>query len=333
MLLVNPDDCDEEVTDDEQPELAKTGTEALVKASSSTPQVTAAAAPRTPQKRVSAFPVEEERTPLKQAKPSQPVLPPKPVQSKPVMPPRKIVQPLLQSRVVKQAHPRTTETQQRTVDKPAQATPAQVQVQTQATAPQFKRAMTPLSCVTNAPQTPPAKRRAVSEEPAKRPKHEHRADYKESRPEHKTAHKAEHKPEPLASDRDKDGKVIIDASCISNISDRAEVENILINHLAFSRLSSTPASFLNTILAAVSQLSLAQLRAVLHHVQCIGVIYRQGKDAAGKPLEEEYYYIPEADTDPERQKLVALIKGHGGLRACRRTHKQYYWKKPAPIKK
>ncbi|OVF10341.1 putative S-adenosylmethionine synthase [Clavispora lusitaniae] len=343
VLLVNPDDCDEEVTDDEQPELAKTGTEALVKASSSTPQVTAAAAPRTPQKRVSAFPVEEERTPSKQAKPSQPVLPPKPVQSKPVqskpvqskpvMPPRTIVQPSSQSRVVKQAHPRTTETQQRTVDKPAHSTPAQVQVQTQATVPQFKRAMTPLSCVTNAPQTPPAKRRAVSEEPAKRPKHEHKADYKESRPEHKTAHKAEHKPEPLASDRDKDGKVIIDASCISNISDRAEVENILINHLAFSRLSSTPASFLNTISAAVSQLSLAQLRAVLHHVQCIGVIYRQGKDAAGKPLEEEYYYIPEADTDPERQKLVASIKGHGGLRACRRTHKQYYWKKPAPIKK
>lgn len=112
-----------------------------------------------------------------------------------------------------------------------------------------------------------------------------------------------------------------------------EISNILINHLAFSRLSSTPASFLNTILAVVSELTLEQLRTVLHQIDCIGVIYREGKDAAGKPLEEEYYYIPEKDEDSERTKLVSSIKGHGGLRACRRKHKQYYWKKPAPIKK
>lgn len=175
---------------------------------------------------------------------------------------------------------------------------------------EFNRASTPLLERTNQTQKSPlGKRRAVSEEPVsiKKPKRE--------------------------PARDSEGKLIIDDACINGLKNLREINNILINHLAFSRLSSTPASFLNTILAVVSKLSLEQLRTVLHHVGCIGVIYRQGKDAAGKPLEEEYYYIPEKDQDPERIKLVGSIKGHGGLRACRRKHKQYYWKKPAPIKK
>lgn len=128
-------------------------------------------------------------------------------------------------------------------------------------------------------------------------------------------------------------KVEIDQSCIEGIPNVPEINNILVNHLAFSRLSSTPASFLNTISAITSKLTLRQLRVILHNVKSIGIIYREGKDAAGKPLEEEYYYMPENDDDTERPKLVSSIKGHGGLRSCRRTHKQYYWKKPAPIKK
>lgn len=174
----------------------------------------------------------------------------------------------------------------------------------------LKRSSTPLANKsTNVPMTPPAKRRAASEEPVcvKRDKKE--------------------------PARDAEGKLIIDKRCIAKLANLDEISNILINHLAFSRLSSTPASFLNTILAVVSKISLQQLRATLFSINCIGVIYRQGKDAAGKPLEEEYYYIPEKDDDPERNRLVGLLKGHGGLRACRRTHKQYYWKKPAAIKK
>ncbi|OBA22958.1 hypothetical protein METBIDRAFT_34588 [Metschnikowia bicuspidata var. bicuspidata NRRL YB-4993] len=156
----------------------------------------------------------------------------------------------------------------------------------------------------------PAKRRAHSEEPQGPAKKAKRAQ-----------------------EHDANGKLIIDEQCLAGVGNVGEIENIIINHLAFSRLSSTPASFLNTILAVVSKLTLQQLRVVLHQVDCIGVIYRLGKDAAGKPLEEEYYYIPEKDRDPERNKLVSSVRGHGGLRACRKTHKQYYWKKPAPIKK
>lgn len=125
----------------------------------------------------------------------------------------------------------------------------------------------------------------------------------------------------------------VDQACVATIDNIAEINNVLLNHLAFSRLSSTPASFLTTISALTSNLSLKQMRVILYNLKAVGVIYREGKDAAGKPLEEEYYYKPEEDDDMERPKLVASIKGHGGLRSCRRTHKQYYWKKPASKKK
>lgn len=175
--------------------------------------------------------------------------------------------------------------------------------------PIIKRPSTPLSDKSNtfsAPATP--KRKAQSEEP-----------------------------QPIKNKKKKKAletqKVEVNQDWIANVQKIPEINNILINHLAFSRLSSTPASFLLTISVLTSELTLREIRVLLHNIQCIGVIYRQGKDAAGKPLEEEYYYMPENDVDDERPKLVASIKGHGGLRSCRRTHKQYYWKKPAPIKK
>lgn len=174
---------------------------------------------------------------------------------------------------------------------------------------EVKRPSTPLANKSaNLPKNAPIKRRAASEEPPtqKKPRKE-----------------IEH---------DSEGKLIISQECINNVNNVKEIENILVNHLAFSRLSSTPASVLNTILATVAALSIRQLRTVLHNATCIGVIYRQGKDAAGKPLEEEYFYEPEKDQDSQRIQLLSLIKGHGGLRACRKTHKQYYWKKPAAKK-
>ncbi|KAH3660060.1 hypothetical protein OGAPHI_007265 [Ogataea philodendri] len=114
--------------------------------------------------------------------------------------------------------------------------------------------------------------------------------------------------------------------------DLEQLSNILINHLAYSRLLQTP---LHSILElkAVQDLGLSkdQLRGLLiYYVDCIGVIYRVGKDAAGKPLDEEYYYDPEKDHDKSRVQLVEELKGSAShLRSCRKTHKQYFWKKPA----
>lgn len=119
---------------------------------------------------------------------------------------------------------------------------------------------------------------------------------------------------------------------ISLNNDLESIKNVLINHLAFSRLSQTPLKQLQTVSHSIQTLSRYQLRAILADLKCIGVIYRHGKDAAGKPLDEEYYYDVENDDDMERTNLVTSIKGSSGLRNCRKTHKQYFWKKPVTKK-
>ena len=68
-------------------------------------------------------------------------------------------------------------------------------------------------------------------------------------------------------------------------------------------------------------LSKDQLRVVLESSSCIGTIARQGKDAAGKPLESEYYYIPEMDTDEQRRLAVTDGLRKPSLRSCRKQHK------------
>ncbi|QLL31218.1 hypothetical protein HG536_0B00790 [Torulaspora globosa] len=109
-----------------------------------------------------------------------------------------------------------------------------------------------------------------------------------------------------------------------------ELQHVLANHLAFANVQQTPLCQLQQVNSKTSVLSRCELRALLKDERCIGIIHREGKDAAGKPLDEEYYYDLENDPDAERRNLVTALKGgRSGLRACRRTHKQYFWKKPA----
>jgi len=63
------------------------------------------------------------------------------------------------------------------------------------------------------------------------------------------------------------------------------------------------------------------LRKLLNATACIGEIHREGKDAAGKPLESEYYYIPDEDTDAERRAAVVDGLRKPSLRNCRKQHK------------
>ncbi|KAM3161431.1 Protein PLM2 [Lachancea thermotolerans] len=119
-----------------------------------------------------------------------------------------------------------------------------------------------------------------------------------------------------------------------NVSSRGvdvlELQHILANHLAFSNVQQVPFTQLRDVNSTVSTLAPKELRALLEAERCIGVIYRQGKDAAGKPLDEEYYYDVENDSDENRRQLVSALKGgRSNLRSCRRVHKQYFWKKPA----
>ena len=106
----------------------------------------------------------------------------------------------------------------------------------------------------------------------------------------------------------------------------------VINQLAYSRLSSTPLSTLMDHLPTLlkiqgpglkenSCLGLGTLKKMLDGTKCIGEVPRSGKDAGGKPLESEYYYI--ADLDPDEKRRDAVVQGlqKPGLRACRKQHK------------
>lgn len=108
--------------------------------------------------------------------------------------------------------------------------------------------------------------------------------------------------------------------------------NHVLNQLAFSRLSSTPISvIMNNLPASLKLVStpsrtdkrtmtLEDLQKLLIATPSIGEIHREGKDAAGKPLESEYYYIAEADTDVHRKAAVEGLR-KPSLRACRKQHK------------
>ena len=120
-------------------------------------------------------------------------------------------------------------------------------------------------------------------------------------------------------------------SILATVPELDDISNLITNHIAYSRVLQTPfKSLLELNSIKKHQLSKLQLRCVLiHYIDCIGVIFRKGKDAAGKQLDEEYYYVPEKDNDIQRVQLVEELKGSSSqLRSCRKTHKQYFWKKP-----
>jgi hypothetical protein len=118
----------------------------------------------------------------------------------------------------------------------------------------------------------------------------------------------------------------------TNPADPVPIVNHVVNQLAFSRLSSTPLSVILNHLPADLKggspthpenkgLIKEDLRKLLNAAPCIGEIHREGKDAAGKPLESEYYYIPDEDTDGERRAAVVDGLRKPSLRNCRKQHK------------
>ncbi|SPQ25392.1 e1cd8aa3-21af-4fdd-9b76-a333bef15a4f [Thermothielavioides terrestris] len=144
-------------------------------------------------------------------------------------------------------------------------------------------------------------------------------------------------PSKLPGPSDSNAKVTADPSSntsgpLSGLSAEAiaTITHHVVNQLAFSRLSSTPLSTIMNNLPAEERkgVSREQLRAIIESTACVGIIRRQGKDAAGKPLESEYYYTPELDEDENRRLAVTDGLRKPSLRNCRKQHKQYYWKRP-----
>ncbi|KUI53891.1 Protein PLM2 [Cytospora mali] len=112
--------------------------------------------------------------------------------------------------------------------------------------------------------------------------------------------------------------------------DVATITNHIANQLAFSRLSSTPLSTIMANLPTEEKKGLRreELKYIVESTTCIGTIERHGKDAEGKPLESQYYYVPEKDNDEHRRAAVVDGLRKPTLRNCRKHHVQYYWKRP-----
>lgn len=101
------------------------------------------------------------------------------------------------------------------------------------------------------------------------------------------------------------------------------ITNHVVNQLAWSRLSSTPLSTIMQNLPSDAKDGIVKedLKNAIEATPAIGIITRQGKDAAGKPLESEYYYVPEHDDDEQRKAAVVDGFLKPSLRNCRKQHK------------
>jgi hypothetical protein len=133
------------------------------------------------------------------------------------------------------------------------------------------------------------------------------------------------------------------------------IKNHVINQLAFSRIHSQPLSAIHSNLPAelkacstkstesktsddigsttpVPQLSRQDLKKILDDTPCVGEIPRAGKDAAGQPLENEFYYVPEMDSNQMRRETITAGTRSTGLRSVRKTHKvrSHYCLAPRP---
>ena len=118
----------------------------------------------------------------------------------------------------------------------------------------------------------------------------------------------------------------------TNLAEASNIVNHVVNQLAFSRLQSTPLSvILNQLPESLKGnspthsenrgLTKEDLQKLLNATSCIGEIHREGKDAAGKRLESEYYYIPDEDADVNRRAAVVDGLRKPSLRNCRKQHK------------
>lgn len=131
------------------------------------------------------------------------------------------------------------------------------------------------------------------------------------------------------SDKGKETAVVPDLSHV----DVPTITNHVINQLAFSRLSSNPLSTLLANLPAEDKrgLSREELKYIVEVTTCIGTIERQGKDADGKALESQYYYVPEADSDENRRAAVVDGLRKPTLRNCRKHHVVSLWREEMVI--
>lgn len=140
----------------------------------------------------------------------------------------------------------------------------------------------------------------------------------------------EQKRKPLKSSMNSPGR-----SPTKTKAEPSPIKNHVINQLAYSRIHSLPLSTIHSNLPAELRGAMAKpsdtesrniltssdLKTILDGIPCVGEISREGKDAAGKLLESEFYYVPEMDRDHFRRDTVTQSLGKTSIRAARKQHK------------
>ena len=106
----------------------------------------------------------------------------------------------------------------------------------------------------------------------------------------------------------------------------------LLTTLIFAEVKPTPLPRLVADLThRMSNVQPERIKSVLTATPCVGIVHRSGKDAAGKELSDEYYYIPESsaalytlitvddDNIPRRERYYQFARP---TRSCRLKHSQ-----------
>ncbi|KAF8971276.1 hypothetical protein BDZ97DRAFT_1350388 [Flammula alnicola] len=121
----------------------------------------------------------------------------------------------------------------------------------------------------------------------------------------------------------------------------AQVCGMLIETMAMSRASSLPVSSLFKLVMQ-DQPALKEQRTerewiklfdrVLHSGEArrgsgvFGKVESSGKDDADRPLEAQWFYVPELDEDQERATLIKAMMPRPAKRSETKKYKQYYWR-------
>jgi len=128
----------------------------------------------------------------------------------------------------------------------------------------------------------------------------------------------------------------------------AMVRGLVIETMATSRASSLPASSIFKLVMS-SQPSLKSQRPEQDWLRIFervlrdgaadrgsgvfGKVESSGKDASGRPLEAQWFYVPERDEDQERAALIRSMMPRPGKRTETMKYKQYYWRPLEKISK
>ncbi|KAJ2919968.1 hypothetical protein MD484_g492, partial [Candolleomyces efflorescens] len=128
----------------------------------------------------------------------------------------------------------------------------------------------------------------------------------------------------------------------------SEIEGMIIECMATSRASSMPVSMLTrSVLQAHPNLKGERTEKEWRKVLCrvlvngtagrgsgiFGKVDSSGKDDSDRPLEAQWFYVPELDEDQDRAALIRSMMPRPGKRSVTKQYKQYYWRPLEKISK